>query len=81
MSERGPCVAGVSIKRVRAVSIGERMSAERDDETKDRINVVKGEGAVNISADKDEVMSSSGRPAMAESRLRMKVFNVGRSSE
>lgn len=79
--ERGPCVAGVSIKRVRAVSMGERMSAESDEETNDSTSVARGEGAVKISAVMDEAISSSGKPMIAERRLRMKVFKEGRSNE
>jgi hypothetical protein len=71
----------VSIKKVRAVSIGERIMAERDEETNDMSSVASGEEACRISATIDEEMSSSGRPTIAERRLRMKVFNVGRSSE
>ena len=81
MRERGPWVAGVSIKKVRAVSIGERMIAERDDEMKERMSVAIGEGAVKISAAMDETMSSSGRPTIADKRLRIKVLRVGSSSE
>ena len=62
MRERGPCVAGVSIKNVRAVSMGERIMAASDEEMKDRTRVARGEDAVKISAVMDEVISSSGRP-------------------
>jgi hypothetical protein len=55
--------------------------AERDEETNDMSSVASGEEACRISATIDEEMSSSGRPTIAERRLRMKVFNVGRSSE
>lgn len=79
--ERGPCVAGVSIKRVRAVSMGDRMSAESDDATNERTSVARGEDTVRISAVMDEAMSSSGKPMIAERRLRMNVFKVGRSNE
>jgi hypothetical protein len=79
--ERGPCVAGVSIKKVRAVSMGESTSAETDDEMNDRRRVTKGEDAVRMSVAMDEEMSSSGRPTTAESRLRINVFRVGSSSE
>ena len=81
ISERGPCVAGVSIKKVRAVSMGERISAAKDEEMNDRISVARGEGAVRISAAIDDAISSSGRPTMAESKLRINVFRVGKSSE
>ena len=79
--ERGPWVAGVSSRKVRAVSIGERIIAEREDETNDRRRVASGDVAVKISAPIDEETSSSGRPIIADRRLRIKVFNVGRSSE
>lgn len=57
------------------------MSAESDEETNDRTSVARGEGAVRISAAMDEAISSSGKPMIAERRLRMKVFKVGRSNE
>ena len=79
--DRGPWVAGVSIRKVRAVSMGERMIADRDDEMKERMSVASGEGAVRISAAMDEAMSSSGKPTMADKRLRINVLSVGRSSE
>lgn len=71
----------MSIKKVRAVSIGERIMAEREEEIKDRSSVARGEEAVKISAAIDEEISSSGRPTIADSRLRMKVFKVGRRRE
>jgi hypothetical protein len=79
--DRGPWVAGVSIRNVRAVSMGARMRAESDDEIKDRTNVIKGEDAVKMSAVMEEDMSSSGKPTIAERRLRMNVFKVGRRRE
>lgn len=79
--ERGPWVAGVSIKKVRAVSMGESRIAEMDDEMKESMSVASGEDAVKISAAMDEAISSSGRPTMADKRLRMKVLRVGSSSE
>lgn len=81
MSDRGPCVAGVSIRNVRAVSIGERSMAESEDEMKERMSVAMGEAAVRMSAAMDDEMSSSGRPTMADKRLRMNVLRVGRRSE
>jgi hypothetical protein len=79
--DRGPWVAGVRIRNVRAVSIGARIMAERDDEMNDRSSVTRGEDAVRMSAVIDEEMSSSGKPTIAERRLRMKVFKVGRRRE
>jgi hypothetical protein len=55
--------------------------AEREEEIKERIRVATGEVEVRISLAMDGVMSSSGNPTMAERRLRMKVFKVGRSRE
>lgn len=55
--------------------------AASDEEMKERTRVARGEDAAKISAVMDEVMSSSGRPTIAESRLRIKVFKVGSSSE
>lgn len=81
MRERGPCVLGVSIKNVRAVSIGERSIAEREEEMNERTRVASGEDTVRISAVMDEAISSSGSPTIADKRLRMNVFKVGRSSE
>lgn len=81
MRERGPCVAGVSIKNVRAVSIGERSMAEMEEEMKERTRVANGDDTVRISAVMVDAMSSSGSPTMADKRLRMNVFKVGRSSE
>lgn len=81
MRFRGPWVAGVSIKKVRAVSIGERIIADSDEETNDKIKVARGDGAVKMSAASDDAISSSGSPTIADKRLRMNVFNVGRRSE
>lgn len=78
-SDRGPCIAGVSIKNVRAVSMGERISADKADEIKDKTSVAAGDATVRMSAVMDDEISSSGKPTMAESRLLMKVFRVGRS--
>lgn len=69
------------MRKVRAVSMGERRMADRAEEMKDRRRVVEGEAAVRMSAVMEEAMSSSGRPTMADRRLRMKVFRVGRRSE
>lgn len=55
--------------------------AERDEEINDRSSVASGEEAFKISAAIDEEISSSGRPTIADRRLRMKVFKVGRSNE
>lgn len=79
--DRGPCVADVSIRKVRAVSIGARIRAEREEEMNERTSVASGEDAVRMSAVIDEEISSSGKPTIADSKLRMKVFKVGRRSE
>jgi hypothetical protein len=57
------------------------MMAESDDEMNDRSSVTRGEDAVRMSAVIDEEMSSSGKPTIADRRLRMKVFKVGRRRE
>lgn len=77
----GPWVAGVSIRNVRAVSIGARIRADSEDEMNDKTSVARGEDAVRMSAVIDIEISSSGKPTIAVSRLRMKVFKVGRRSE
>lgn len=79
--DRGPCVAGVSIKKVRAVSIGAKIRADKEEEMNERSKVASGEDAVNMSAVIDEEISSSGRPTIADKRLRMNVFKVGRRRE
>lgn len=81
ISDRGPCVAGVRMRKVRAVSIGDRRIADSEEEMKDRTSVANGEVAVRISAVIEDEISSSGRPIMADKRLRIKVFRVGRSRE
>lgn len=48
---------------------------------KERMSVASGEGTVRISAAIDEAISSSGRPTIADKRLRIKVLRVGSSSE
>ena len=79
--ERGPCVAGVRMRNVRAVSMGDRIRAERDEEMNDSTSVATGEADARISAVIDDEISSSGKPTIADRRLRMKVFNVGSNSE
>ena len=79
--DRGPCVAGVRTKKVRAVSMGERMMADRAEEINERMSVATGEAEVRISAVIEEAISSSGRPTMADKRLRIKVFIVGSRRE
>jgi hypothetical protein len=55
--------------------------ADREEEIKERTRVAIGEVEVRISLAMDVVMSSSGSPTMADSRLRINVFRVGRSRE
>lgn len=74
-------MAGVRMRNVRAVSMGDRMIADREVEMKDRRSVTTGEVDVKMSAVMEDEISSSGKPTMADSRLRMNVFNVGRSRE
>lgn len=69
------------MRNVRAVSIGARMRDERDEEMNDSTSVAMGDVDARISAVMDEAISSSGRPTIAERRLRMNVFKVGSSSE
>lgn len=66
---------------MRAVSMGARMRDERDEEMNDSTSVAMGDVDARISAVMDEAISSSGRPTIAERRLRMNVFKVGSSSE
>lgn len=79
--DRGPCVAGVRMRNVRAVSIGARMRDEMDEEINDSTSVAMGDVEARISAVMDEAISSSGRPTIAERRLRMNVLRVGNSNE
>lgn len=80
-SERGPWSCAVRIKQVRAVSTGERMMEDSTEEMPDTINSVAGEDAVRISRSGSGESASSGSPKMADRRLRMNVFSVGRSKE
>ena len=57
------------------------MMADRADEIHDKTSVAAGDAAVRISVVMDEATSSSGRPAMADKRLRINVFMVGSSNE
>lgn len=66
---------------MRAVSIGERITEERAEDTKDIANVVVGDTAVRISDAIGAEVPSSGRPNKADNRLRMNVFNVGSNRE
>lgn len=68
------------MRKVRAVSIGARIIDERADETKLKISVALGEAAVRISSGADGTIPTSGKPMIADKRLRMKVLSVGRSS-
>lgn len=61
--------------------MGDRRIADREEEIKDRISVANGDAAVRTSAVIEDVTSSSGKPTMADRRLRMKVLSVGRSRE
>jgi hypothetical protein len=69
------------MRKVRAVSIGASMIAETADETKLKINVALGEATVRISSAEEGAVPTSGKPMIADRRLRMKVLSVGRSSE
>jgi hypothetical protein len=61
--------------------MGARIRADSEDEMNDRTSVARGDEAVKMSAVIEVERSSSGKPTMADRRLRMKVFNVGRRSE
>ncbi len=74
-------MTGVRMRNVRAVSMGDRSMADSEDEIKERTKVAAGEVEVRISLAMDGVMSSSGSPTMADKRLRINVFRVGRSKE
>ena len=69
------------MRKVRAVSIGDRIIDDRAEEINDRTSVAAGDAAVRISAVIDDAVSSSGKPAIADKRLRMKVFRVGSTRE
>lgn len=57
------------------------MSADKEEEMNERTKVARGEDAVKISAVIDEEISSSGKPTIADRRLRMNVFKVGSRRE
>lgn len=57
--------------------MGERIIEDKAEEIKDRIKVVLGEATVRISSVIDDAVPSSGKPKMADRRLRIKVFRVG----
>lgn len=61
--------------------MGERMTEERAEDTRDIANVVVGDTAVRISDAIGFEVPSSGRPRTADNRLEMKVFNVGSNRE
>lgn len=61
--------------------MGARIRADSEVEMNDTTRVARGDDAVRMSAVIDMEMSSSGKPAIADRRLRMKVFKVGRRSE
>jgi hypothetical protein len=65
------------MRNVRAVSMGERIIEDNADEINARINVVAGEATVRISSVIDDALPSSGKPKIADRKLRIKVFRVG----
>lgn len=69
------------MRNVRAVSIGDRISAESDEDMQDRTRVVPGDAAVSISSARFVELPSSGKPRIAARRLRRKVLRVGRRRE
>jgi hypothetical protein len=80
-NERGPWLSGVRIRKVRAVSIGDKMIEESAEDTSVSINVVVGETAVRMSDATGLALPSSGSAKIADRRLWMKVFRVGSNSE
>lgn len=69
------------MRKVRAVSRGARMIDDSAEAMKVMINVAPGEETVKMSSVIDEALPISGRPMIADNRLRIKVLSVGRSSE
>lgn len=69
------------MRYVRAVSMGERITEERAEDTSVKANVVVGDTAVRISDAIGAELLSSGRPRIADKRLWMKVFKVGSNRE
>lgn len=69
------------MRNVRAVSRGARMIDDNAEATNVMINVAVGEDTVRISSVSDDASPISGRPIIADKRLRRKVFRVGRRSE
>lgn len=69
------------MRKVRAVSRGAKRSDDSADATNVRINVVLGDATVKISSVMADVLPTSGRPIIADKRLRIKVLRVGRRSE
>ena len=74
----GPGLDGVKIRYVRVVSMGERRIDDRAKAIPVKTKVVVGEVDVRISGDVREG-PSSGRPTMADRRLRINVLSVGNS--
>jgi hypothetical protein len=74
-------VSGVAIRNVRAVSRGARMIDDSAEAINVIINVALGEDTVKISSVSDDALPISGKPIIADKRLRRKVLSVGRRSE
>jgi hypothetical protein len=74
-------VSGVAIRNVRAVSRGARMIDDSAEAMNVIINVALGEDTVKMSSVSDDALPISGRPIIADKRLRRKVLSVGRRSE
>jgi hypothetical protein len=69
------------MRNVRAVSRGARIIDDSAEAMNVIINVALGEDTVKISSVSDDALPVSGRPIIADKRLRRKVLSVGRRSE
>lgn len=74
-------MSGVAIRNVRAVSRGARMIDDSAEAINVIISVAAGEDTVKMSSVSDDVPPISGRPIIADRRLRRKELSVGRRSE
>jgi hypothetical protein len=69
------------MRKVRAVSRGARIIDDSAEAMKVITNVALGEDTVKMSSVIADALPISGRPMIADNRLRIKVLSVGRSSE
>jgi hypothetical protein len=54
---------------------------EREDDINESISVVPGDATVRMSSESEAALPSSGKPKIADRRLRMNVLSVGRRRE